>query len=118
MISDINLKSIFDSNICSQVVTRELFRHFDTFPEFHENSKTMSSVYKGNWVQLRHCQSVIAETFGKEFSEQKCLVTDKDGNRIEIDKKCNGMHVSPVRYTIDGFLMSCDDREKMAKEFM
>lgn len=54
MRKDLDLKRLFDSKLCTQVITRDLFAHFDTFPEFHKNGKTRSGTFTGDWVELSH----------------------------------------------------------------
>ena len=114
---NLELKCLFDSKICTQAVTRENFKNFDQFPEFHENDKTVAGVFPGSWFELFHHKRVIEESLGEGFTYKTAAVI-KNGGQEESNGICCSATDRPIKYVIDGYLMSCPNREKQAQELV
>ena len=102
MQQNLDLKGLFQSKICTQIVNRDHFKHFEKFPEFHENSKTVSGLFRGTWAELMHSQSVIEDSLGPYFAQR----ASRDIDEAENFEVTNSERNKPIWYTIDALFVS------------
>lgn len=105
---DLDLKRLFDSKICTMLVQRDTFKQFSHFPEFHPSAKTMSSPFRGNWVELQNSKTVVEDVFGEKYGVQSI----RDGND-EDGSLLNHEGTQPIWYTIDALFMSCSEEQRI-----
>ena len=68
MRNELDLRELFESKICSNLINNETFLHSYQYPGFHRDKSRKTARYQGKLINVlygRNCYNVIfGETFG------------------------------------------------------
>lgn len=109
---DLDLKSLFESRLCSMLISRETFQHQDQYPEFHWNSQTKSTEFKGSWGEFISGRRVYFDLFSKYFEKDSIIKDETDKSYLKFkESKQLERAIKNYRGEKEGLLDSNEDNK-------
>ena len=63
----LDTKRLFESKICTSSLNRDTIQFIESYPDFHEDTRTITCKYEGGMNELIHDYYAYNTVFGEEF---------------------------------------------------
>ena len=80
MRNELDLKELFDSKICSQLICNDNFIYANQYPTFHQNKTKKTARFTGSLNDLMYGKACYNEVFGEAFGTSEVVSKPSNNN--------------------------------------